>query len=44
MRTLARNKIFLMRSIDLGKERYGLPETEEHISTDFTLFLELCTH
>ena len=30
MRVLARNMIFLMRSIQLGKEKYGLPESEEH--------------
>ena len=35
MRTLARNMTFLMRAIRLGKERYGLPETEERISTHF---------
>ena len=29
MRTLARNMTFLMKSIALGKERYGLPEMEE---------------
>ena len=28
MRTLARNMVFLMRSIELGKEKYGLPEKE----------------
>ena len=28
MRTLARNMTFLMKSIALGKERYGLPERE----------------
>lgn len=28
MRTLARNMSFLMKSIALGKEAYGLPETE----------------
>lgn len=28
MRTLARNMIFLMKSIQLGKERYGLPKKE----------------
>ena len=28
MRTLARNMTFLMRSIELGKEKYGLPERE----------------
>ena len=29
MRTLARNMTLLMKSIALGKERYGLPEMEE---------------
>lgn len=35
MRTLARNMTFLMKSIALGKEAYGLPEKEEHIFTHF---------
>lgn len=35
MRTLAENMTFLMKSIALGKEKYGLPEKEAHISTDF---------
>ena len=35
MRTLARNMAFLMKSIALGKEKYGLPEKEEHVSTHF---------
>ena len=35
MRTLARNMSFLMKSIALGKERYGLPATEEHLWTNF---------
>ncbi len=35
MRTLARNMVFLMKSIALGRERYGLPETEEHAWTNF---------
>ncbi len=35
MRTLARNMIFLMKSIALGKENFGLPEKEEHIFTHF---------
>ena len=35
MRVLARNMTFLMRSIALGKERYGLPEKEPRVSTDF---------
>lgn len=35
MRTLAKNMIFLMKSIALGKEKYGLPEKEEHLWTNF---------
>lgn len=35
MRTLARNMVFLMRSVALGKEAYGLPEKESPISTGF---------
>ncbi len=35
MRTLARNMIFLMKSIELGKEKFGLPEKEEQIFTHF---------
>lgn len=35
MRTLARNMAFLMKSIALGKERYGLPEKEPGIMTNF---------
>ena len=35
MRTLARNMAFLMKSIALGKERYGLPEREPHKATNF---------
>lgn len=35
MRTLARNMSFLMKSIALGKERYGLPEQEPHQWTNF---------
>lgn len=35
MRTLARNMTFLMKSIQLGKEKYGLPEREEPVSTHF---------
>ncbi|MGN0038504.1 MAG: flavodoxin family protein [Coriobacteriales bacterium] len=34
MRTLARNMAFLMKSIALGKEAYGLPEREESIHTN----------
>ena len=35
MRVLARNMSFLMKSIALGKEAYGLPEKEPRISTSF---------
>ena len=35
MRILARNMTFLMRSIALGKEKYGLPEKEEGVFTNF---------
>ena len=35
MRTLARNMTFLMRSIELGKEKYGLPERETPQRTNF---------
>ena len=35
MRTLARNMTFLMRSIELGKARYGLPEREPFERTNF---------
>lgn len=35
MRVLARNMAFLMKSIALGKEKYGLPEKEEHQWTNF---------
>ena len=35
MRTLARNMAFLMKSIALGKEQFGLPEKEARISTSF---------
>ena len=35
MRVLARNMTFLMKSIALGKETFGLPETEEHAWTHF---------
>ena len=34
-RTLARNMSFLMKSIALGKEKFGLPEKEEPIMTNF---------
>jgi len=36
MRVLARNMVFLMKSIALGKKELGLPETEEHVWTNFT--------
>lgn len=35
MRTLARNMTFLMKSIALGKEAFGLPETEPRVATHF---------
>lgn len=35
MRTLARNMSFLMKSIELGKEKYGLPEKEGSCRTNF---------
>lgn len=35
MRVLARNMVFLMKSIALGKEKFGMPETEERIATHF---------
>ena len=36
MRVLAKNMVFLMKSIVLGKEQIGLPETEERVWTNFT--------
>ena len=35
MRTLARNMTFMMKSFALGKEKYGLPEKEKTIFTNF---------
>ena len=35
MRTLARNMAFLMKSIELGRKEYGLPEREPGIFTNF---------
>ena len=35
MRTLARNMVFLMKSIELGKKEYGLPKREKGIATNF---------
>ena len=36
MRVLARNMVFLMESIALGKDRNGLPKTEDRVWTNFT--------
>ena len=35
MRTLARNMAFLIKSIALGREKYGLPEKEERVYTHY---------
>ena len=35
MRVLARNMVFLMKSIALGKEQFGLPGKEKRIFTNF---------
>lgn len=35
MRVLARNMVFMLRSIALGKDKYGLPETEPWTPTNF---------
>ena len=35
MRTLARNMSFLIKSIALGKETFGLPEQEPRVGTNF---------
>lgn len=35
MRTLARNMAFLMKSIALGRDRYGIPQKEEFRRTNF---------
>ena len=35
VRTLARNMSFLMKSIALGREKYGLPEPEPFVATNF---------
>ena len=37
MRTLARNMAFLMKSIALGREQFGLPEKEPSAWTNFIL-------
>ena len=35
MRTLGRNMAFLMKSIQLGREQFGIPEKEPTIVTSF---------
>ena len=35
MRTLGRNMAFLIKSIALGKEKYGLPTKETAVKTNF---------
>ncbi len=35
LRVLARNMSFLIKSIALGKEKFGLPEKEERVWTNF---------
>jgi len=35
MRDLAKNMVFLMKSIQMGKEKYGLPEKEQAVFTNF---------
>ena len=35
MRGVARNMVFLMKSIALGKEAFGLPEKEKKVYTSF---------
>ena len=35
MRALAETMVFLMRSIALGREKYGLPVPEKCVSTNF---------
>lgn len=35
MRVLAKNMVFLMKSIALGKKEYGLPEEEPRVMTSF---------
>ncbi len=35
MRTLARNMAFLIKAIDDAKDKYGLPEKEKHVMTNF---------
>ena len=35
MRTLGKNMAFLIKSINLGKSKFGLPEKEDFIKTNF---------
>ncbi len=35
MRTLARNMTFLIKSIEIGKKEFGLPEKEKRVATNF---------
>ncbi|MCR5676899.1 MAG: flavodoxin family protein [Agathobacter sp.] len=35
MRVLARNTAFLVKSIALGRQQYGLPQKEQHVWTNF---------
>ena len=35
MRTLARNMVFLMRGIEMAKEKYGVPAREPFTNTDY---------
>ena len=35
MRMLAKNMVFLMESIALGKEKFGLPQKEGKVRTNF---------
>lgn len=35
MRTLARNMAFLIKAINDAKDKYGLPEKEKHVMTNF---------
>ena len=36
IRNLGRNMAFMIKSIQLGKEKYGLPETEREYFTNFS--------
>ena len=40
MRVLARNMTFLMKSIQLGKEQFGLPQQEKRTATNFVRVCE----